>query len=55
MLVLPDKRCTTEGAIFRVRRSVYYLLSFGVFTVLLFSFLLCSYYFSSELCLINFL
>ena len=54
MLVLPDKRCTTEGAIFRVLRSVYSLLSFGVFTVLLFSFLLCSYYFSSELGLINF-
>ena len=53
MLVLFDKRCTTEGAIFG---------SFGVCTLcilLVFSFccfvlLLCSYYFSSELALINF-
>ena len=54
MLVLPDKRCTTEGAILRVHRCGYSWLSFGVFTVLLFSFLLCSYYFSSELGLINY-
>ena len=53
MLVLFDKRCTTEGAIFG---------SFGVCTLcilLVFSFccfvlLLCSYYFSSELASINF-
>ena len=42
------------GSNFRVLRCVYSLLSFGVFTLLFSSFLLCSYYFSSELALINF-
>ena len=42
------------GSNFRVLRCVYSLLSFVVFTLLFSSFLLCSYYFSSELALINF-
>ena len=41
------------GSNFRVLRCMYSLFSFGVFVLLFFSFLLCSYYFSSELALIN--
>ena len=41
------------GSNFRVLRCMYSLFSFGVFVLLFSSFLLCSYYFSSELALIK--
>ena len=53
MLVLFDKRCTTEGAIFG-SFGVCTLCCLLLFSLCCFLLLLCSCYFSSELALINF-